>query len=84
MIKRNQYTLPIITYILRKRIGYKLFTKIDISMQYYTFELDKEIQDFCTICKPFGIYKYAQLPMRIKFSPNFDQSAMENVLCGIE
>ncbi len=34
--------LPIIQDILRKRTRYKFFTKIDISMQSYTFELDEE------------------------------------------
>ena len=33
VIKRKKYPLPIITEIIRKHIGYKLFTKIDISMQ---------------------------------------------------
>ena len=53
-------------------------------MQYYTFEFDKESQDLCTICTPFGMYKYARLPMGIKLSPYFSQAAMENVLCGIK
>ena len=39
IIKPTNYTLPIITDTLRKHHGYKFFTKIDISMQYYTFEL---------------------------------------------
>jgi hypothetical protein len=49
----------------------------------YTFELDKESQDLCTIVTPFGNYKYLRLLMGLKCSPDIAQAAMENVLSDI-
>jgi hypothetical protein len=84
VIRSKQYPLPIITDILCKHSGYKFFTKLGVSMQYYRFELDKESQDLCTIIMPFGTYKYLRLPMGLKCSPDIAQAVMELVLSGIE
>ncbi|KAL7460085.1 hypothetical protein ACHAXS_000551 [Conticribra weissflogii] len=62
--------------------GYKYFTELDISMQYYTFELDKESQILCAMITPFGKYKHKCLPMGLKYTPDFAQQIIEDVICG--
>ena len=84
VVKKNQYTLPIITDALRRRKGYKFLTKLEISLMFYTFPLDDESSKLCTIVTPFGPFQYNRIPVGLVNSPVFAQSRMEEVLRKVE
>ena len=84
VIRPRRYPMPIVLDLLRKRLGYKFFSKLDISMQYWTFELDEESKDLCTIVTPFGTYRHCRAPMGLQNTPGFAQAQMVKVLRDIE
>ncbi len=77
--RQKQYPFPMITDILRTCSRYKFFTKLDVSMQYYVFELDNKTYGSRTIITPFGKQKYLRLPMGLKCYPDIAQAIMEIV-----
>ena len=82
-LRRKTYPIPRIGDILARRTGYQFLSKLDISMQFYTFALDEPSKELCTIATPFGLYRYKKLPMGINQSPDIAQETMEKVLKDI-
>ena len=83
-LKRKAYPLQKISEIFQHRPSYQYFTKLDISMQYYTFVLDEPSRNLCTFAMPFGLYRYCRLPMGISQSPNIPTEMMHSVLDDID
>ena len=71
-----RYFLPSIHAIMQKRAGFSYITKLDISMGFYTFELDSHAQQYCVTSTSFGLYKYLRLHMGLTNNPDIFQSAM--------
>ena len=53
LLTRPRYFLPSIPAIMQKRAGFSSITKIDLSMGFYTFELDANARKLCVISTPF-------------------------------
>jgi len=77
--KRKPYLLPRLQDIFWRRRGYSYMTKLDLTMQYYCFELDEDSKNLCVIVSPWGKYRYEVLPMGLTNSPDWAQSAMEQL-----
>jgi hypothetical protein len=55
-IKKTFAKVPTIQDMLEWRRVFKYLMLIDISMQYYTFELDEESAKLCVIVPPFRMF----------------------------
>lgn len=65
---------------MQKRKECKHFTKIDLSIFYYCFELDEALKKYCTINAEFGCFEYQRIAMGVITSPWFAQAIMLELL----
>ena len=77
--------MPRIHEIMQKRSGYTHFTKMDLSMQFYCFELEEESKKYTTIITSDGqLYEYNRLPMGMKISSDEAQAIIKEILEGLD
>ena len=79
-LKRKHCPLPKMQEILSRHKGHKFLSKLDLLMQYYIFELDKESKDLCAIATPWGLFRHTHLPMGVSPAPDIVQEIMERAL----
>ena len=72
--------MPKIQDIMDWRGKYKYFTKIDLSMFFYCFELDDESKELCIINTPYELFHYTRLAMGVKVSPDVAQEMITKML----
>ena len=78
-IKRTRFIIPEIRDIFERSRRYRFLTKIDISMCYYTLELDEESKKYCVIVTPFGKFRRTVLPQGLKPCADWTQATMIEV-----
>ena len=83
-LKRKVYPLPLIQDVLKRRTGHKYFTKLDLTMMCYAFELDKDSKELCAIATPYGKFQYCRLAMGLKISPDVAQLLIEEVVHDLD
>jgi len=82
-IKRRPWPMPHISDILQDVGHYTYATALDLSMGYYHFELSEELKEMCTFMLPFGMYRYARLPMGLSISPDWFQKCMTELFSNL-
>ena len=79
-ILRRVYPLPRIMDMLRRHYKWIFVTVLDLTLCYYSYELDEESSWLCILVTPFGKFRRKRLSMGLAQSPDWAQAALEETL----
>jgi len=79
-ILRRVYPLPRLLEMMRRHYDWAFITILDLTLCYYSYELDEESSWYCVLVTPFGKYRRLRLSMGLAQSPDWAQAALEEVL----
>ena len=71
-VEDERYVLPTTQDLYTALVGYKVFSKLDLSHPYAQLKVDKESQEYLTIATQKGLSSYLKLPYGVK-SKSFKQ-----------
>ena len=79
-VKRKPFPIPRIGETLQSMQGFTWASTLDLSMGYWTIELDPETKDMTTITTEFGKFRYNVLPMGFVISSDVFQAKVMELL----
>jgi len=79
-IVRKPWPMSHIADLLQDVGRYSHVSALDLSMGYYHFKLDKQLQDMSIFVLPWGLCKHLRLPMGLSISPDLFQANMQRLL----
>eukprot|EP00057_Strongylocentrotus_purpuratus_P013848 XP_011668322.1 PREDICTED: uncharacterized protein K02A2.6-like [Strongylocentrotus purpuratus] len=80
----DKYPLPNHQDLFSTLAGGCCFTKLDLSQAYQQMTLEEDSRKYLTINTHRGLFQYTRLPFGVASAPAILQSAMEQVLQGLE
>ena len=79
-----QYPIPLPEDVFLKLRGGQRFPELELKSAYQELPLDPESQQFVTINRHRGLYRYKRLPFGIASSPALFQRIMDIILQGLD
>ena len=79
-IKGHLFPIPRILDTMQKLERFESAMALDLSQDFYTIPLDKQIQKICTMVTLWGKYAHMRMPMGIACKPDMFQLIMTEIL----